>query len=114
MVGARSGASWRMMPHDFPPWPAVYQREAALVASGLLRGHGARDLRVLPRERAGRKAQPSAMELDSGTPQDGASSFVILIKNHQIISFDLMQRHCHTRTALARNRSRFEGDSYVS
>lgn len=22
----RSGASWRMMPHEFPPWPAVYQQ----------------------------------------------------------------------------------------
>ena len=23
---ARTGASWRMLPHDFPPWAAVYQQ----------------------------------------------------------------------------------------
>ena len=22
----RSGAPWRMLPHDFPPWEAVYQQ----------------------------------------------------------------------------------------
>jgi transposase len=22
----RTGAQWRMMPHDFPPWEAVYQQ----------------------------------------------------------------------------------------
>lgn len=23
---ARAGAPWRMLPHDFPPWHAVYQQ----------------------------------------------------------------------------------------
>jgi transposase len=23
---ARTGAQWRLLPHDFPPWPAVYQQ----------------------------------------------------------------------------------------
>ena len=27
----RAGASWRMLPHDLPPWAAVYQRSATLV-----------------------------------------------------------------------------------
>ena len=22
----RTGATWRMMPHDLPPWPTVYQQ----------------------------------------------------------------------------------------
>lgn len=22
----RTGSSWRLMPHDLPPWPAVYQQ----------------------------------------------------------------------------------------
>ncbi len=22
----KTGSQWRMMPHDFPPWPAVYQQ----------------------------------------------------------------------------------------
>lgn len=22
----RAGAEWRMLPHDFPPWEAVYQQ----------------------------------------------------------------------------------------
>ena len=26
----RSGASWRMMPHDLPPWAAVYQQTRAV------------------------------------------------------------------------------------
>ena len=71
----RSGASWRMMPHDFPPWPAVYQQMQRWLRAGCFEGM-VHDLRVLLREYAGREGQPSAVVLDSrtlqSTPESGA------------------------------------------
>lgn len=71
----RSGASWRMMPHDFPPWPAVYQQMQRWLRAGVFEAM-VHDLRVLLREYAGRKGQPSAVVLDSrtlqSTPESGA------------------------------------------
>jgi len=71
----RSGASWRMMPHEFPPWPAVYQQMRRWLDAGCFEAM-VNDLRVLLREHAGRSAQPSAMILDSrtlqSTPESGA------------------------------------------
>lgn len=71
----RSGASWRMMPHDFPPWPAVYQQMQRWLRAGCFEAM-VHDLRMLLREYAGRNAQPSAMVLDSrtlqSTPESGA------------------------------------------
>jgi transposase len=71
----RTGASWRMMPHDLPPWPAVYQQWQRWVRAGCFEAL-VHDLRVLLRERAGRAAQPTAMILDSrtlqSTPESGA------------------------------------------
>ncbi|HYU73814.1 MAG TPA: transposase [Ktedonobacteraceae bacterium] len=32
----RTGAQWRMMPHDLPPWAAVSRASAALAQSGCL------------------------------------------------------------------------------
>ena len=29
----RAGASWRMLPHDFPPWEAVYQQTRRWIAA---------------------------------------------------------------------------------
>ena len=37
----RAGASWRMLPHDLPPWAAVHQQTRALDRGWLLRGDGA-------------------------------------------------------------------------
>ena len=71
----RTGAAWRMMPHEFPPWPAVYQQWQRWVRAGCFEAL-VHDLRVLLRERAGRAAQPTAMVLDSrtlqSTPESGA------------------------------------------
>lgn len=60
----RSGCSWRMLPHDLPPWRIVYHyfRQWRLdgtwqVMHDLLRG----DLRVA----AGKHRQPSAGVIDS-------------------------------------------------
>src|SRR5215813_3639813 len=71
----RSGAHWRMMPHEFPPWPAVYQQMQRWLAAGCFEAM-VHDLRELLREYSGRKAQPSAVVLDSrtmqSTPESGA------------------------------------------
>jgi transposase len=31
----RTGASWRMMPHDLPPWAAIYQQTQRWIKSGV-------------------------------------------------------------------------------
>lgn len=71
----RSGAPWRMMPHDFPPWPAVYQQTQRWLRSGCFEAL-VNDLRVLLREYTDRHGQPRAVILDSrtlqSTPESGA------------------------------------------
>ncbi len=71
----RSGAPWRMMPHEFPPWPAVYQQTRRWLRAGCFEAM-VHDLRILLREYTGRKGQPSAVVLDSrtlqSTPESGA------------------------------------------
>jgi transposase len=65
---ARAGAGWRLLPHDFPPWPAVYQQTRRWLKAAVFETI-AHDLRVLLRLAAGRNAEPSAAILDSRTPQ---------------------------------------------
>ncbi len=71
----RTGASWRMMPNDLPPWPAVYQQWQRWVRAGCFEAM-VQDLRVILRAKAGHAAQPTAMILDSrtlqSTPESGA------------------------------------------
>ena len=71
----RTGASWRMMPHDLPPWPVVYQQMQRWLRAGCFEAL-VHDLRVLLRMQVGRAAQPTAMILDSrtlqSTPESGA------------------------------------------
>jgi transposase len=71
----RAGATWRMMPHDLPPWPAVYQQTQRWLRAGVFEAM-VHDLRELLRIAAGRDAQPSATILDSrtlqSTPESGA------------------------------------------
>jgi transposase len=71
----RSGAHWRMMPHDFPPWAAVYQQTQRWLRAGCFEAL-VHDLRVLLREYAGRQGQPSAVVLDSRTLQSTPESGV--------------------------------------
>jgi transposase len=70
----RSGAPWRMLPNDFPPWEIVYQQTSRWLKAGVFEAM-VQDLRVLLREFAGRKGEPSAVILDSrtlrSTPESG-------------------------------------------
>jgi transposase len=71
----KTGCHWRMLPNDLPPWNVVYQQMRRWMEAGCFEAM-VEDLRILLREYAGRKAQPTAMILDSrtlqSTPESGA------------------------------------------
>lgn len=62
----RAGCAWRLLPHDLPPWAAVYQQTQRWIAAGCFEDI-VDDLREMIREAAGKKAQPSAMIIDGQT-----------------------------------------------
>jgi transposase len=70
---ARSGGAWRLMPHDLPPWAAVYQQTQRWMKAGVFEAM-VHDLRELLRLLAGRNEQPSAVILDSRTLQSTIES----------------------------------------
>jgi len=69
----RTGAHWRMLPHDLPPWPTVYQQTRRWLAAGCFETL-VEDLRVLVRLTALRHGQPTAAILDSRTLQSTPES----------------------------------------
>ena len=62
----RTGASWRMMPHDLPPWYTLYQQSQRWLKAGVFEAI-VHDLREILRLTAGRKAKPTAAIFDSRT-----------------------------------------------
>jgi transposase len=69
----KTGAEWRYLPNDFPPWAAVYQQARRWLAAGVFEAM-AHDLRELLRVAAGRHPGPSAAVLDSRTVQSTPES----------------------------------------
>lgn len=69
----RSGAPWRYMPSDFPPWQAVYQQTRRWMAAGVFESL-VHDLRVLLRFCEDRPPGPSAVILDGRTLQSTPES----------------------------------------
>lgn len=69
----RTGTHWRMLPHDLPPWEAVYQQTQRWMRAGCFEAI-VHDLRMLLRTAAGRAAQPSAVILDGRTVQSTPES----------------------------------------
>jgi transposase len=69
----RTGAPWRLMPHDLPPWTAIYQQTQRWIRAGVFETM-VHDLRVLIRVAAGRNPQPSAAILDARTTQSTSES----------------------------------------
>src|SRR3712207_9426836 len=63
------------MPHDLPPWEAVYQQTQRWLSAGVFE-EMVHDLRILLRLSEGRASEPSAAILDSrtlrSTPASGA------------------------------------------
>jgi transposase len=62
----KTGAPWRWMPNDLPPWEIVYQQAQRWLRAGCFEAL-AEDLRVLLRLAAGHEAQPRAAIIDSRT-----------------------------------------------
>lgn len=69
----KTGCQWRFLPHDFPPWTAVYQQARRWVQAGVFESI-AHDLRVMVRWLAGRHEQPSATIFDARTLQSTPES----------------------------------------
>ena len=69
----RGGLQWRLMPHDLPPWPAVYQQTRRWLAAGVFAAM-VHDLRELLRLANGRDPRPTAAILDSRTLQSTPES----------------------------------------
>jgi transposase len=71
----RSGSSWRLMPHDLPPWSVVYQQSQRWIKAGVFESL-VHDLRAVLRIADGRKESPTAAIIDSktlqSTPESGA------------------------------------------
>ena len=70
----KTGAPWRWMPHDLPPWAAVYQQAQRWLSAGRFE-QLAEDLHAVLRLATGRETEPSAAILDSrtlrATPESG-------------------------------------------
>ncbi len=73
----RTGSPWRYMPHDLPPWEAVYQQTQRWLRAGVFEKM-VHDLRVLLHLSKGRASEPRAAILDSRTlrftPESGSRS----------------------------------------
>jgi transposase len=71
----RTGATWRMIPHDLPPWHVVYQQTRRWIKAQVFEALAA-DLRGVLRIAEGREEQPTAAIFDSrtlqSTPESGA------------------------------------------
>lgn len=70
----RTGSPWRYMPHDLPPWEAIYQQTQRWIKAGVFEDV-VHDLRALLRLSEGRTSDPSAAILDArtlrSTPESG-------------------------------------------
>lgn len=71
----RTGAQWRYLPNDLPPWPTIYQQTQRWMRAGCFESI-VHDLRELLRVALGRAKQPTAVILDArtiqSTPESGA------------------------------------------
>ncbi|MCC4589479.1 IS5 family transposase [Xanthomonas sp. NCPPB 1067] len=70
---ARAGAPWRLIPHEFPPWKAVYQQTQRWLQAGCFEAMVS-DLRSVLRVAQGKQGQPSAVILDGRTLQSTCES----------------------------------------
>ncbi len=70
----RTGAQWRMIPHDLPPWRAVYRQSRRWIRAGVFET-AVHDLRVVLRAAQGRRTRPTKAIVDSrtvrSTPESG-------------------------------------------
>src|SRR5262245_29970661 len=69
----RGGSSWRLMPHDLPPWNVVYQQTRRWFKAQVFEAI-AHDLRAVLRIADGRQEMPTAAIFDSRTLQSTVES----------------------------------------
>src|SRR5262245_12453709 len=69
----KTGAPWRWMPHDLPPWQVVYQQSQRWIKAGVFESL-AYDLRAVLRMAEGRKESRTAAIVDSRTLQSTPES----------------------------------------
>lgn len=69
----RAGAPWRLLPHDLPPWTAVYQQTRRWLDAGCFEAI-VHDLCEVLRKAQGRAPQPSAAIFDGRTLQSSCES----------------------------------------
>jgi transposase len=69
----RTGAQWRWMPHDLPPWNVIYQQSQRWMKAGVFESL-VHDLRAVLRIADGRKESPTAAIFDSRTLQSTPES----------------------------------------
>ena len=73
----RTGAQWRMIPNDLPPWRPVYRQARRWVKAGVFEAI-VHDLRLVLRVCHGKRSRPTAAIIDSrtikSTPESGARS----------------------------------------
>ncbi len=69
----RTGCQWRFLPHDLPPWTAVYQQARRWMQAGVFE-QIAHDLRAIVRFLAERDPEPTATIFDGRTLQSTPES----------------------------------------
>ncbi len=69
----RTGAPWRMLPTDLPPWHVVYQQTQRWLTVGVFE-QMVHDVRMLLRDIIDRTPQPRAVIMDSRTLQSTPES----------------------------------------
>ena len=69
----RTGAQWRWLPHDLPPWQAVYQQTQRWLKAQVFEAL-VHDLRAVLRIAEGRQEEPTAAIFDSRTLQSTPES----------------------------------------
>lgn len=69
----RTGAPWRLLPDDLPPWQSVHRQSQCGLRAGVFE-QITHDLRMLLRLVAGRDPQPTAAVLDARTLQGSLES----------------------------------------
>lgn len=69
----RTGAQWRWMPHDLPPWNVIYQQSQRWMKAGVFESL-VHDLRAVLRIADGRQESPTAAIFDSRTLQSTPES----------------------------------------
>src|SRR5205823_7500957 len=67
----RTGAQWRWMPHDLPPWYTVSQQTQRWLRAGVFEAI-VQDLRAVLRLAAGRAAAPFDARTLQSSPESGA------------------------------------------